>query len=72
MFQVYILSTDLNRRVLPLVVELVYLDPQLDLARELGPAVGERAGFSQLLLLHLPVAAPAAEPRRPVAPHFDG
>lgn len=64
--------TNLDGRIFALVVELVYLHPQLDLARELGPAVGEAARLGQLLLLHLPVAARAAEARRAMAPHFYG
>lgn len=56
--------------IFSLIVELVNLDPEFDLARELGPAVGQRTGLGQLLLLHLPVASTAAEPGRPMAPHF--
>lgn len=56
-------NTHLNRRIFPLIVQLVYLDPKLDLPGEFGPAVGEGARLRQLLLLYLPVAAAATESR---------
>lgn len=66
------MSTNLNRRVLSLIIQLVYFNPQLNLPREFGPPVGEGARLRQLLLLDLPTAATATKPGRAVAPHFDG